>query len=128
MHRAGLAIGLAAILTACSGPVATRDVAGIYTGTLGDGEAYRLEMGEDALYRFCRAGNAQCSPHEDRGRYHVVRLGAKSLIEFSLLCITFENECMNYEADVRRSAGGAVEITFVDHGGASRVFRKSSAG
>lgn len=124
MKGAGLAIGLAAMLAACSEPVATRDVAGVYTGTLGDGDAYRLEMGADTLYRFCRVDDAQCSPPEDRGRYHVVRLGSTSIVEFSLLCITFEGDCMNYDANVKRSRPGSVEITFVDHTGASHVFVK----
>ncbi|MEL7729083.1 hypothetical protein AAG612_06065 [Citromicrobium bathyomarinum] len=124
MTKAALAIGLAALVVACSEPIAPRDIAGVYMGTLGEGDAYRLEMGEDMLYRFCRADEPQCSPPEDRGRYHVVRLGSTSFVRFSLLCITFEGDCRNYEASAKLRRPGSVEIAFVDDTGATRVFEK----
>ena len=124
MIRAALAIGSVALLAACSEPVAPRDVAGVYTAALGDGGAYRLEMGEDALYRFCRVDDPECTPPEDRGRYDVVRLGSTSKVRITLLCITAERDCGNYEADVRRVRPGTVEITLVDSDGASHVFAK----
>jgi len=124
VRRAALAIGLAALAVACSEPVAPRDIAGVYTGTLGDGGAYRLEMGEDMLYRFCRAQDPQCSPPEDRGRYHVVRLGSASVVEFTLLCITFAGDCRNYEARARLRRPGSVEIALEDDAGTIRVFEK----
>lgn len=124
MRAAGLVVGIAIALAACSEPIGPRDVAGTYTGTLGNGAAYRLEMGEDMLYRFCLADDAECSPPADRGRYEVLRLGSTSLVRFSLLCITYVDECRNYEADARLRRPGPVEITFVDHTGASHAFIK----
>lgn len=124
MRRAGLAIGLTATLAACSEPIETRDIPGVYTGTLDDGDAYRLEMGTDRLYRFCLADDEECSPPEDRGQYHVVRLGSTSIVQFSLLCITFAPDCMNYEANAKLRRPGSVEIAFVDRNGARHVFVK----
>lgn len=124
MRGTGLAIGLAAALAGCSEPVGTRAVPGTYTGTLGDGDAYRLKMGDDGLYRFCRADDRECMPPEDRGRYHVVRLGSTSIVQFTLLCIAFEGDCMNYEADAKLRRPGSVEITFVDGQGRTHVFVK----
>ena len=124
MIRAGLAIALAGVLGACSEPIVPGDIPGTYTGTLGDGAAYRLEMGEDMRYRFCPAQDAECARPEDRGRYQVLRLGSTSMVEFSLLCITFERECANYDADARLRRPGSVEIAFVDHAGERHVFVK----
>ena len=117
MIRAALAIGLVAMLGGCSEPIETRDIPGVYTGTLGEGAAYRLEMGEDMRYRFCRAEDADCTPPEDRGGYQVVRLGSTSIVRFSLLC-------GNYEADAKLRRPGAVEIAFVDEAGTAHVFVK----
>ena len=124
MRAAALTIGFLATLAACSEPVQPSDIPGVYTGTLGSGEAYRLEMGEHTLYRFCLAGDEECSPPEDRGRYHVVRLGSTSIVQFSLLCIMSESDCTNYEANARVRRPGSVEITFVDQTGESHVFVK----
>ena len=124
MTRAALAIGLAAVLGGCSAPVETRDIPGIYSGTLGEGAAYRLEMDEDMLYRFCRADDTDCSPPEDRGDYQVVRLGSTSIVRFSLLCVPFEGDCRNYEADAKLRRPGSVEIAFVDDAGMRHVFTK----
>lgn len=124
MIRAALAIGLAAVLCGCSEPIETRDIPGVYTGTLGEGAAYRLEMGEDMRYRFCRAEDADCTPPEDRGGYQVVRLGSTSIVRFGLLCAPFEGECRNYEADARLRRPGSVEIAFVDEAGTAHVFVK----
>ena len=126
MKGAGLAIGLAVALAGCSEPIKARDIPGEYTGTLGDGQAYRLEMGEDGLYRFCPADETGCAPPADRGRYQVLRLGSASIVEFRFLCITFASECANYDADARLRRPGAVEIAFVDHTGKSHVFVKRS--
>jgi|TARA_R100000049_G_C1943840_1_gene88440 hypothetical protein len=122
--RTALAIGLAAVLCGCSEPIETRDIPGLYTGTLDDGRAYRLEMGEDMLYRFCRADDADCTPPEDRGRYQVVRLGSTSIVRFSLLCVPFQGDCRNYEADARLRRPGSVEIAFIDAAGTTHVFVK----
>lgn len=124
MIRAALAIGLASVLGGCSEPIETRDIPGTYSGTLGDGAAYRLEMGEDMLYRFCPAEDADCAPPEDRGGYQVVRLGSTSIVRFSLLCAPFGGDCRNYEADARLRRPGSVEIVFVDEAGEEHVFVK----
>lgn len=124
MIRAALAIGLVAMLGGCSEPIETRDIPGVYTGTLGEGAAYRLEMGENMRYRFCRAEDADCTPPEDRGAYQVVRLGSTSIVRFSLLCVLFEGDCRNYEADAKLRRPGSVEIAFVDEAGAEHVFKK----
>ncbi|MBY8337531.1 hypothetical protein KYN89_10755 [Alteriqipengyuania sp. NZ-12B] len=124
MIRAALAIGLAAVLGGCSEPIETRDIPGVYTGTLGEGATYRLEMGEDMRYRFCRAEDADCTPPEDRGAYQVVRLGSTSIVRFSLLCAPFGGDCRNYEADARLRRPGSVEIAFVDEAGKEHVFVK----
>ena len=124
MIRAALAIGLASVLGGCSEPIEMRDIPGVYTGTLGEGAAYRLEMGEDMRYRFCRAEDADCPPPEDRGSYQVVRLGSASIVRFSLLCAPFGGDCRNYEADARLRRPGSVEIVFVDEAGEEHVFVK----
>ena len=117
-------LALAALLPACSEPIRADDLVGAYSGTLGDGDAYRLEMDADMIYRFCRAQDAACSPPEDRGEYEVARLGYTTFVQFNLLCITTDGDCAKSEARAERRRPGGIELTLVDHTGAEHVFAK----
>ncbi|RDS77468.1 hypothetical protein DL238_07520 [Alteriqipengyuania lutimaris] len=81
-------------------------------------------MSEDLDYRFCRPDDTQCADPEHLGSYQVVRLGAKSIVRFPLLCITPDGACATYEANARRTGGGSVELDLVDASGTSHVFVK----
>ncbi|GAB5348177.1 hypothetical protein [Alteriqipengyuania sp. 357] len=124
MTRAGLAIVLAALVAGCSQPVGRQDIPGVYRGTLADGQTYRLEMSEGLDYRFCRPDDAKCADPEHLGSYQVVRLGAKSIVRFPLLCITPDGACATYEAGAKRTGRGSLELDFVDAAGVHHVFVK----
>ena len=122
MIRAGLAIGLAVALAGCSQPLDQGDIAGVYSGTLENGQAYRLEMSGGLDYRFCRPEDTRCAEPELLGSYQVVRLGARLVVAFDLLCIAPDGNCKTYEADAKRGSGGSVELAFTDPGGSRHVF------
>tara|TARA_R100001129_G_scaffold141767_1_gene102982 strand:- start:40 stop:432 length:393 start_codon:yes stop_codon:yes gene_type:complete len=130
MRRTGIAFALALALAptvgGCSQAPGGDDIAGVYEGRLENGQAYRLELSETLDYRFCRPDDARCSDPEYVGSYQIVKLGARLVIRFELLCIAPGGNCKTYEADAERGKGGAVELVFEDTGGTRRAFVKQS--
>tara|TARA_B100000678_G_scaffold269706_2_gene257071 strand:+ start:1495 stop:1884 length:390 start_codon:yes stop_codon:yes gene_type:complete len=126
MRFACVAIGFGIACAGCSQPAGSGDIPGVYSGTLENGDAYRLELGEAFDYRFCRPRDTQCADPAHLGSYEVLRLGAKSIVRFPLLCIAPDGSCKTYEADATRGSDGAVELNFVDAAGTSRVFTRVS--
>jgi hypothetical protein len=124
MIRTGIAAVFALVLAGCSQAPGGGDIPGVYTGRLENGRAYRLEMSDTLDYRFCRPDDVQCADPEFAGNYEIVKLGARLVIRFELLCIAPDGNCKTYEADAERGKAGAVRLSFEDEGGVRHDFVK----
>ncbi|MAK99769.1 MAG: hypothetical protein CL807_09255 [Citromicrobium sp.] len=124
MIRAGIATVVALALAGCSQVPGGGDISGVYTGGLENGRDYRLEMSDTLDYRFCRPDDGQCADPEFAGNYEIVKLGARLVIRFELLCIAPDGTCKTYEADAERGKAGAVRLAFEDDGGVRHEFVK----
>ncbi|MEL7689056.1 hypothetical protein [Citromicrobium bathyomarinum] len=124
MIRTGIATVLALALAGCSQSPGGGDISGVYTGRLENGRPYRLELSDTLDYRFCRPDDAQCANPEFAGNYEVVKLGARLVIRFELLCVAADGNCKTYEADAERGKAGAVRLAFENEDGARYEFVK----
>ena len=124
MIRTKIATVVALALAGCSQAPGGDDISGVYTGRLENGRDYRLEMSDTLDYRFCNPDDAQCADPEFAGNYEIVKLGARLVIRFELLCIAPDGNCKTYEADAERGKTGAVRLASEDDGGVRHQFVK----